>query len=325
MEDLVSIIVVNWNGEKWLKRCLDSLYAQTYKNFEVILVDNGSSDGSIAFVESVYAGKVRIIRSPKNLGFAGGNNLGIKNAKGKYVMFFNNDAWVDNDFLQKTVDFYTHNNFDIIGPIETDYENKIINDRVMKIDFFGHPIYMAKDSEESGFYLPGVCLFFEKEFYNETLGLDEGFFMYLEEVDWFWRLNLLKKKFSFMKGVFVHHAGAGSTGGGIKYNAFLWRNQNCLQMLLKNYAWPNLIWVLPVYFLQNIFEMLFFLIILKPKITLTYFQGWWFNAQHLQEILEKRKWVQKNRIVSDFQLMKKRFYFGFAKIYHLIHFIKQNA
>jgi GT2 family glycosyltransferase len=323
MGDKVSIIIVNWNGRKWLKKCLDSLFSQTYKNFEIIFVDNNSTDDSIDFVRSSYdLSKLRIVESDRNLGFAGGNNLGIKNATGKYIMFFNNDAWVKDDFLEKTVYFYIENNFDIIGPTETDYEDKTLNDRVVTIDFFGHPIYLDKDGKSKEFYLPGVCLFFKKDLYEETRGLDERFFMYFEEVDWFWRLNLLKKRFSFMEDVFIHHAGAGSTGGGIKYHAFLWRNQNCLQMLLKNYSWINLAWVLPVYFLQNVFEILFFLLLLRPKIAGTYFMGWWFNMKHLKETLKKRQWIQKNRKVSDFQLMRERFYFGFAKLYHLRRFKK---
>src|SRR4030042_5307912 len=107
----------------------------------------------------------------------------------------------------------------------------------------------------SSFYLSGVCLFFTKKFYWQTKGLDDDFFMYGEDWDWFWRLRLFDKKIFQINGLKVYHAGAGSTGSGIKYLSFLWRNQNSLQMLLKNYRWFNLLWVLPIYFIQNIFEI----------------------------------------------------------------------
>lgn len=325
-KSLTSIIVVNWNGKKWLKRCLDSLCSQQGADYEVVLVDNGSSDGSADFVKAEYdPGKVRVVRSEKNLGFAGGNNLGIRNARGEYIMLLNNDAWVDQDCLAKTVEFYKQHHFDIIAPIETDYENTVVREAVMKIDPLGHPIYLTGKNEQAGFYLQGVCLFFKKEFYEQTLGLDDDFFMYLEEVDWFWRLNLLGKQFSFIEGVFVHHVGAGSTGSGVKYKAFLWRNQNSLQMLLKNYSWLSLALVLPLYFLQNLLEILFFIVILKPNIAWSYLLGWWFNLWHLKGTLEKRKWVQERRTCSDFQLVKGRFYLGFAKLYHLTYFIKHHV
>lgn len=324
-EPLVSIIVLNWNGRRWLKKCLDSLCDQAYGNYEIILVDNHSSDDSVEFVEKNYVpGRIRIVQNNENLGFAGGNNAGIRFARGEYITLLNNDAWVDSDFLSRMFAFFNGNDFDVVAPTETDYENKARKDCDIKIDLLGHPIYMGKKMTQENFYLHGVCLFFRKDFYQETLGLDDDFFMYFEEVDWFWRLNLFEKKFSFAEDILVHHAGAGSTGSGVKYNSFLWRNQNCLQMLLKNYSWYNLCWIIPLYILQNIFELVFFLLIFKPKISLSYIQGWWFNIYNLRRTLKKRSWIQKNRTVSDSNLIKKKFYFGFAKIYHLIHF-KNNG
>ena len=161
------------------------------------------------------------------------------------------------------------------------------------------------------------------QLYRKSLGLDENFFMYCEEVDWFWRLVLMGKTCAYATDIFIYHAGSKSTSGGLKYTTFLWRNQNALQMLLKNYQWFNLLWVLPVYFFQNILEILFFMLVLKPKIALSYIQGWWFNIKHLKKILEKRKWIQENRLVSDYEIMKKM-YIGFGKSRHLIVYYKKN-
>ena len=107
MNDLISIIIVNYNGKKWLQKCLDSLLCQTYNNFEIIFVDNGSSDDSVEFVNNNYKDeRIKIIKSDKNLGFAGGNNLGIDNSKGEYILLLNNDTWVEFDFLEKLFIFY---------------------------------------------------------------------------------------------------------------------------------------------------------------------------------------------------------------------------
>jgi len=173
--------------------------------------------------------------------------------------------------------------------------------------------------EKPPFYLSGVCLFFSKKLYFKTKGMDNNFFMYFEEVDWFWRLNLLNKKFSYVKDAYIYHYGSGSTGKGIKYLLFLWRNQNTLQMLLKNYEWFNLLWILPIYIIQNIIEIIFFLIILRPKIAFSYLEGWAFNIKNFSRTMKKRKWVQKNRLNSDWTIIKKM-YFGFGKINHLINF-----
>lgn len=321
MNCLISIIILNYNGKKWLKKLLDSLFSQTYKNFEIIFVDNDSNDDSLDFVKNNYTdARLKIIKSKKNLGFAGGNNLGITNANGKYILLINNDTWLDNDFLEKLFAFYKNNNFDIVAPYEKDYENtKKLKKYNHTIDFLGHPIGLKDKDKAYKFYLSGACLFFSKKIYQETLGLDNDFFMYCEEADWFWRLGLMKKTYACADDIFIYHAGG--TGKELRYAVFLWRNQNTLQMLLKNYRWFNLLWVLPIYFLQNIFEILAFLVFLKPKISWSYIEGWRFNIVNFKKIMQKRKWVQRNRIAGDREIMKKM-YFGFAKIRHLLFFIK---
>ena len=316
--DGISIIVVNYNGLKWLKTCLDSLFSQTYDNFEIIFVDNGSTDDSLKFLKENYKdNRLKIIKNEKNLGFAGGNNIGIDNSIGEFILMLNNDTFVEKDFLKNMIEFYVKNNYDIIAPFQCSYDKKNKYEYYPGIDFIGNSVMVNR---KKMFYISGVCLFFNKNFYKETKGLDNNFFMYSEETDWFWRINLLNKKFSYVENLYVYHFGSGSTGCGIKYLSFLWRNQNLLQMLIKNYFWYNLIWVLPIYFIQNIFEIMFFLIILKPKIAFSYIEGWMYNIKNIKKILKNRKWVQENRIISDFEIMKKM-YFGLGKLNHLWNFI----
>src|SRR2546429_2885123 len=322
MRDQVSIVIVNWNGKKWLKKCLDSLLEQTYKNIEIIVVDNDSNDDSVEYLKRNYP-QVKVIESKENLGFAGGNNLGIKNAKGNLVLLINNDTWVEKDFLTELVDFYNRNKYDLVAPSEAKYDGEKRDPYITRIDPLGHPIYLEGKAykQEQNFYLSGVCVLFSKDLYQTTKGLDNNFFMYFEEIDWFWRLNLLNKKSTHVDSIYIYHAGAGSTGKGIKYLSFLWRNQNTLQMLLKNYSWYNLVWVVPLYLIQNLIEFLFFLIILKPKIAMSYPLGIWFNIKYLNRTLQKRKWIQEHRKVGDRKIMGKM-YLGPGKLKHLLNFLR---
>lgn len=326
VEELISIIIVNYNGKKWLKKLFDSLQCQTYKNFEIIFVDNASSDDSVEFIKNNYNDdRIKIIQSEKNLGFAGGNNSGAKNAEGDYLLFINTDVWIEPDFLQKLLYFYNDHDYDVVGPLEANYfSRKKCAPYVSTIDFFGHSIYLSAEKyvKCQSFYLTGVCFLVSSKLYQESLGLDKNFFMYSEEVDWFWRLELMGKTCAYACDIFVYHAGSGSTGKGLRYTTFLWRNQNTLQMLQKNYKWFNLLWVLPIYFIQNIFEIIFFVVILKPKIAFSYIQGWQFNIVNFKKIMEKRKWVQENRLVGDYEIIKKM-YLGFGKLHHLINFYKK--
>ena len=98
----VSIVIVNWNGRKYLEKCLSSAYAQTYQNFEIVFVDNGSSDGSVAFVAQSFP-ETNIIENKENLGFAEGNNVGIRASNGEYLATLNNDTEVDQRWLEELV------------------------------------------------------------------------------------------------------------------------------------------------------------------------------------------------------------------------------
>jgi hypothetical protein len=323
---MISIILVNWNGREWLGKCLSSLQKQTYKNIEIILVDNASTDGSIDFIEKNFS-KVKVIKNTKNLGFSHGNNIGISKAKGERILLINNDTWVEKDFLEKLSSFYKENNYDVVAPREAKYDGKKQKPFVTTIDPLGHYVHLScdKKNNKQSFYLTGVCLLFSKQLYIETGGFDNNFFMYCEEVDWFWRLNLLKKRFNYADNVYVYHAGAGSTGLGIKYNTFLWRNQNTLQMLLKNYSLLNLLWISPLYLLQNLFEIIFFVLILKFNISRTYISGWLYVFKHFNEIITERREIQKKRLLSDFEVMKKM-YLGFGKLAHFKkYFLAKNT
>ncbi|MCK4781685.1 glycosyltransferase family 2 protein [Candidatus Parcubacteria bacterium] len=322
---MISIIIVNYNGKKWLKKCLDSLFSQTYKNFEIVFVDNDSSDDSVDFIKKNYP-KVRIVQSDRNLGFAGGNNLGISESKGDIILLLSNDTWVENDFLKNILSYFEEHNFDVVGVLQSEYERKEIKIRnsCSRIDPTGASVVLPKKDNEEHFSACGCCLLFKKNLYEKTRGLDGRFFMYFEETDWCWRLHLFGKKVGIAENTFIYHASSGSTGPGLKYLTFLWRNQNIPQMLLKNYSWYNLLWTLPLYVIQNIFEIIFFLVNLKFKIAWSYFEGWVFIVKNFKGIMKEREWVQRNRKVSDYEIMKKFFYWGPAKLHFLISFYKEK-
>lgn len=96
----ISVVIVNYNGAPWLERCLASLLAQTFQSFEIIFVDNASTDASCALVQQHFP-QVKLIRSETNVGFAAGNNLGIRAARGAWIATLNTDTSVANDYLEK--------------------------------------------------------------------------------------------------------------------------------------------------------------------------------------------------------------------------------
>jgi GT2 family glycosyltransferase len=316
--ELISIIIVNWNGKKWLKKCLISLKLQTYKNTEIIVVDNASIDGSVEYIREKFP-KVKLVLNDINVGLPKAINKGISLSKGKHLLIINNDVWVEKDFVEKLHAFYIENNFTVIAPKEKKYNKTDGYKNNTTIDPTGSPAYRPTLISDP-FFL-SVCYYLAKVDYVKTKGFDNDYFAYYEDVDWFWRIALLGHKISYAKNVYVYHEGAGSIGKGIKYKMFLWRNQNALQTILKNYSTFTLFIIVPVYLLQNFIEMLFFLLILKFEIVESYIAGWVFNIKNAKRINHKREWIQNNRVVSDWDILK-RMYLGPAKLMMLLNYRK---
>lgn len=322
---MISIIIVNYNWKKWLEKCISSLLNQTYKDFEIIFVDNASVDDSIAYMKNNFHDeRIKIIENQKNSWFAWWNNLGYKYCNWEYILLLNNDTWVESDFLEKFLYEFNNSNIDILWVTEKKYNWEDNWNITNKIDFFWHPTYRKNKLSgrvifEDIFFSSWVCLLFKKKLYEKTGWLDSNFFMYVEEVDWIWRCRLYWYNIWQLNNLFVYHAWAWSTWEWIKYNVFLWRNENTLQMILKNYSWWNLSWVLVIYFLQNFGEIIAFAIFWKFNISYSYIQSWVFNIKTLSKTLKKRKTIQKNRVVSDKEVMK-YMYKGFGKLNHLINY-----
>lgn len=321
---LISVFTVNWNGKTWLDRYLKSLTSQTYENLELIVVDNASIDSSVEFIRKKYP-KVRVIQNKKNFGLAKATNIGVRESRGKYILFMNNDTWVKKDFVEKLFKFYKDNDYTVVSAEEKRYKGnkKFICNTT--IDPTGSPAFYIPtySRKEKIFYLT-VCFLCAKDEFTNSGGMDNDFFMYYEDVDWFWKLTLLGKKFTVTDTCQIYHAGAGSSGSGLKYSTFLWRNQNTLQTLIKNYQVITLIIVLPIYLLQNAIEAIFFLAIKRSDLSKSYVEGWMFNITRLKKIRQKRRVVQRNRTISDFQVFKKMF-IGISKLQMLKIYLFQRS
>lgn len=325
MHPYISIIIVNYNWMKRLEKCLSSIFSQTYTSFACIVVDNCSSDGSVAYIKQHFPQTV-LVPSSKNVWFSAGNNLGVAHATGELLLFLNNDTRVENDFLEKYLQEYYASWANILWAIEkpyTDYDNKLRWTSTLTIDPFGHR-YVDKTGKKL-FYTNGACMLCRKDFYEKTGGLDNNFFMYCEEVDRQRRCRLYGYTIKKSEKVYLYHAGAGSSSGPwITYQTFLRRNQNTLQMLLKNYHRKNLCWVIPIYLTINIGEIIAFLILWKWRISISYLQWRWYTIQSLRaHIITQRKIIQQQRIVSDREIMK-QMYWWFAKIAHLHAFLHKK-
>ena len=224
MRRLVSIIIVNYNKHQYTIDCLRSLTYQTYKNFEVILVDNGSEYNlflklkkELKYFENLI--EIILIRNKLNLFFAGGNNKAIKIANGEYICLLNNDTVVEPNFIENMVNFLeTNSNVGMISPKIKGYKNKDylwnagaeINFRSASISrirgLWEHDPNNQKFNEISlTDYAVGTALFVKKEVIDKIGLLDDIFFMYFEETEWNFRAKKIGYKNYYVPTTIVYH------------------------------------------------------------------------------------------------------------------------
>jgi GT2 family glycosyltransferase len=311
---IVSIIIVNWNGRKWLKACLDSLEKQTFKKFEIILVDNASSDDSTSYVEKHYP-KVKILQTGSNLGFAGGNNAGLKIAKGKYILLLNNDTWSPRDFLanfikafeeipkagcvqSKMVLLNDHTKLDLVGAYWT-------NSSFLYYYGAGKDADLPKYNKKMPFFSnKGASVMIPRKVIDKLGLFDKDFWLYYEETDFCHRVWLAGYECWYWPNAVVHHAGGGTTvrfdNSLIQFHNF----KNKLMSFLKNFESKNLIIIVPVYILVNIIISLVWLFDGKPKHFAALYRSIWWNIVHIKSTLQKRKIVQSFRKKSDVDIFK---------------------
>ncbi|MEN8904955.1 MAG: glycosyltransferase family 2 protein [Clostridiales bacterium] len=234
IKDLVSIIIVNWNGKKYLETCLKSLYDQKYKNFEIIFVDNNSIDDSINYVKTNFP-DIKIILNKKNYGFAKGNNIGLKYCNGEYLLLLNNDTEVHNDFICELVN--SMDNEKIAGVCGKVYS---LNKRDKKLSTIhkidpssGKAIHIIDEVEKREIdYLAGNSMLLKKTVIDKVGFFDSTYFAYYEETDLCARIIKAGYSLFYIPKAYIWHKEQGTaTSSFHKY--YIMRNQ--IRFVIKNF------------------------------------------------------------------------------------------
>jgi len=301
----VSIIILNWNGEKLLQECLDSVYKNNLQNTEIILVDNASTDNSIGLVKQNFP-EIKIIRNKKNYGYAKGNNIGIKNARGKYIVILNNDVIVEEDWLEKLVNAAdTNDSTGIFGSRQMFYHNR---DKVDSIGGFlkkdgPHNInnstpWTNPDKNREVFSVAGAAMLLKRKMLQEVGLFDPMYFLYYEDFDLCWRARLLGWKCYYVSSaVIYHHRGASTSRTG---KHMFYGERNRWWTLIKNFSTKSLIKFLPYILYRQI------LVLLDSSFgnMIWTILGLLNGIKHIGEILQKRKKIQNIRKIDDNKILK---------------------
>lgn len=248
----VSVIIVNYNGEKFLQQALDSLRNQTFRDFEVLVVDNASTDGSVDDLDCDGIPGFRLLRQARNLGFAGGSNAGAAESRGVWLAMLNPDAAARPDWLERVmaaterhpdVNMFTCAQYALEDPgIMDGAGDCYLGFGIPWRGGFGLP---GPVPEEGECFSPcGASALFRRSVFVAHAGFDERFFCYCEDVDLGYRMRLAGERCVFVPDAVILHAGSGITGRTSEF-AIFHGTRNRLWIYAKNTPLPLLILTLP--------------------------------------------------------------------------------
>ncbi len=256
----VAIVILNWNGRKYLEKFLPSVSATKYSNYEIIIAENNSDDDSIIFLEKEYP-SLRIIRLPENYGFAKGYNEALKRVHADYFVLLNSDVDVTSNWLQPMVSLLeTDKTLAACQPKLLSYREKDLFEYSGAaggwIDKYGYPFakgrifdvcekdYGQYDDISLIFWVSGAAMFIRSSVFHEVKGFDEYFFAHQEEIDLCWRIQLAGYKLSSCPQSVVYHVGGGTLPRGNTKKTYLNFRNNQI-MLAKNLPWSQKWWKIP--------------------------------------------------------------------------------
>lgn len=301
-EPRVSIVILNWNSYKDTIECIESLKKVNYSNYQILVVDNGSTDGSAKMIRGKFP-DVILIENEKNLGFAGGNNVGMECALRsgtKYVVLLNQDTVVDSSFLKELVNVGESDSK--IGAVQSKILKKENSELIDSLGQVWFPLRGPKDfkigqpdhfppvtvQEISGACAAAVLL--RREVLSKVGLFDELFFCVFEDVDLSWRVRLAKYRIVLAPKSIVYHKRGLSEGLGSKSRYYAKRNQ--LYLVTKYYSLGLILMFLPFFFFQ-----------LMQAIYYSYKTGHHITIliRGVIKCLQERKLIQANPLLRQIQ------------------------
>ena len=329
----VAIVILNWNGQKYLEQFLPSVLATQFSNFEIVVADNGSNDDSIAFLQTNYP-TIRLITFTENFGFARGYNEALKQVDSEYYVLLNSDVEVTTNWLQPMVNLLDSD------PTIAACQPKLLSFKDKKmfeyagaaggwLDKYGYPFAKGRvfdiceedkgqyDQQEPIFWASGASLFIRSSVFHAMKGFDEYFFAHQEEIDLCWRIQLEGYSIYSCPSSVVYHVGGGTLPKGNSLKTYLNFRNNRI-MLSKNLPFAKKLWVVPV---RNLLDALsawkgllsgdggYFIAILRAHIA---FYKWWLLYQKKSVFPTNRigklsGLLNKNMVWEHFAKKKKTF------------------
>ena len=317
---MVSVMVLNYNGLQYLQDVLTSVLESDYKNIEVLMIDNYSTDESVDFVRKNFPG-VKIVQTWRNAGYSRAYNIAFSHGNGKYFVLLNNDVIVDRGWLGPLVEAAEKD--ETIGALQPKILSQIEKGYFEYagasgglIDYLCYPflrgrLFYEVEKDEGQydditriFWTSGASLFLRAEALNKTGPLDEVFVHHMEEIDLCWRLNLVGYKLMVIPQSFIYHY-EGATIKPFSFKKLYWNHRNNLFMMLKNLGRKRLFTTLPKRIFLDMVNIVYALFIrFDVHHAYAIVKAYFWLTFHLRMMLQERKIVQNLRTVDESEIIK---------------------
>jgi GT2 family glycosyltransferase len=295
----VSVVIPSWNGKENLKICLPSLFKQDFKDFEVILVDNSSTDGTVDFVRKNFP-KTRVIVNKKNLGYTGAVNVGTKYSKAPYVAILTDDTKLDKRWLIEMLTALENQDSMAIAGCNIKNTSEVYNQSTLNstINLLGEPVGIKLKNRLFTFVVSGCALLFEKKVIGQPF--DPDYFAYSEDLYLSWLMRLKGYDVRIAPKSKLTHYGP-KTSNKISEITEFHKEKNKIMNLLLLYEKKTLIKITPLlvsYIFLNLISSVF-----TGKFTLRIKSYSWLMA-NWKRLMLKREKIQKQRKVPDKEILK---------------------
>ena len=307
-EPKISIVILNYNAGQLLLDCVESIKNTDYKNYEIIVVDNASKDNSHKECKKKFP-EIKLIENDKNLGYCEGNNVGLRQVEGKFVVVLNPDTLVESKWLKELVKGYHKFGDGIYQPkfLTTD-NHKILQGTGNMIQLFGFGFSPNRNVIDNGQfnkpevvgYASGTCLFTSTVILQKLGMFDSFLFAYHDDLDLCWRAAMQDIKSYYIPTSIVYHP---PEGFSFKWTAFKYYllERNRQYCILTHYSRKTYYKMLPALIIVEIGVFLFYL---KKGVVISKIRATCNILKNLGYINEKYKKIQNERIVSDKKLIK---------------------
>jgi GT2 family glycosyltransferase len=307
----VSIIIINYNGKFLLKDCIQSVLAQSYQDFEIILIDNASTDGSFEFMKETFDNpKIKIYGTESNLGFAGGNNFGLIFTQSKYIVLLNNDTKVEKDWLKYLVETLESNeNFGIVQSlVYTEGISLEYYEMNGTLNLLGHNIMRVFEIDENGtgeiLQATGCSLIIRKEIIDKTGSLfPDEYFLYAEDSFLSFKTKFAGYKLVHTSKSIVHHIGNSATKNQKQSEIYYYQERNRLLNFLIFFNVFFIIRYIPILIVN--FKLKFIYSIFSERYSIKeLFHAYFWIIGNIRWIKNQRYEIKKLKMISDNEVLR---------------------